>query len=113
RRLGVARVATLRQQRQPHHAVERARIEEMVVVVPRQGARQRALARRRRSVDRDDHATGSMRQPMPFMSARKSGKLVAIMAPSSTATPWRAARPITRNAMAMRWSRWVATVPPP
>ena len=55
----------------------------------------------------------SILAPSPFISAAKPGKLVSIGEPSSTATGSRAARPSTRNDMAMRWSRCVATRPPP
>ena len=51
--------------------------------------------------------------PRPRISSAKPGKLVAIKRASSTATGFSLASPMTRNAMAMRWSRWVATVPPP
>ena len=56
---------------------------------------------------------GEARRPDPSMSERNSGKLVAIMPASSTVTGRSAPRPSVRKAMAMRWSRWVATMPPP
>ena len=50
----------------------------------------------------------------PVMAAA-AGKivLVATNVTSSTVTGLSVARPMTRNAIAMRWSMWVATVPPP
>ena len=45
--------------------------------------------------------------------ATKPGKLVAMKAVSSTCTGFSLASPITSAAIAMRWSMWVATVPPP
>ncbi len=70
---------------------------------------QGALAGSRGSVDGDNqrnaHAasrSGPIRAPSPFIKAAKPGKLVSIGEPSSTATGSRAARPSTRNDMAMR-----------
>src|SRR6185295_2736422 len=83
--------------RKPDHAVEGSRIEEMKIVAPRQRPGERALAGRRGSIDRDDHGQGSMRQPMPFISVAKCGKLVAMVAPSSTLTGFLAASPMTRK----------------
>ncbi len=52
--------------------------------------------------------------PSPRISGTKVGKLVAIDRAVVDRSPARAvASPSTRNAMAMRWSRWVAIVPPP
>ena len=58
----------------------------------------------------------SRRSPRPgrASASTKPGKLVAIMPGSSTRDRLRrAARPSTRWLMAMRWSPWVATRPPP
>ncbi len=51
--------------------------------------------------------------PSPSIAGRKVGKLVAIIAVSSTVIGSRLASPMTRKLMAMRWSMWVATRPPP
>ena len=51
--------------------------------------------------------------PSPRISSTKPGKLVAIVAASSTAIGRRAASPRQRNDMAMRWSSRLATVAPP
>ena len=58
-------------------------------------------------------AAQTKRAPRLSISGRKLGKLVAIIAASSTAIGFSDASPMTRKLMAMRWSRWVATRPPP
>src|SRR5262249_15588276 len=69
-----------------------------------------ALAGCGRSVDGDDHDSSP---PRRRIMSTKPGKLVAMKAVSSTCTGSSAPSPITRAAMAMRWSMWVATRPPP
>ena len=60
---------------------------------------ERALARRRRPVDRNDHEKSA---PSARIRSVKPGKLVAMKAASSTATACSLARPITSADMAMR-----------
>src|SRR4051812_44005008 len=106
-----------------------------------QPPRQRALAGGGRAIDRDDkglfrdpgpparvvragkiaavpvpavaHGASIKRAPSRVISGTKSGKLVAIGLASSIRTGSRAARPSTRNAIAMRWSSRVAIRAPP
>jgi hypothetical protein len=91
-------------------AVDEAGVEVRQPEMVGEAPRERPLAGGRRPVDGDDHAIAA---PSSRIRGTKLGKLVAIIAPSSTVIPSRAARPMTRKAMAMRWSRWVRTVPPP
>ena len=51
--------------------------------------------------------------PSRSIAGRNVGKLVAIIAVSSTVIGSRLASPMTRKLMAMRWSMCVATSPPP
>src|SRR5918994_2538009 len=98
-----------------NRAIEQPRIEVRQLEMGGQALGERAFAGRRRPVDGDQerfHAA-SIRAPSPFINWAKPGKLVSIGEPSSTATGSRAASPSTRNDMAMRWSRCVATRPPP
>src|ERR1700689_490665 len=113
RDIGIARVAAP-QGTQGRGAVERSGVEISQAEMLRQALGERALARRRRPVDGDDQARSSRSAaPSPFIRAGKPGKLVAMVAPSSIRTGFCAAIPRTRKAMAMRWSRRVAIVPPP
>src|SRR5262245_1615190 len=93
-----------------HRAVDQAGVEMAQAIVGGEPLAERPLARGRRPVDGDDHERSA---PRPRIKAEKPGKLVAMMAASSTRTGCSLANPMTRNAMAMRWSMWVVTVPPP
>src|SRR5215467_8235985 len=93
-----------------HRAVDQPGVEVAQAIVGGELLAERPLARGRRPVDRDDHERSA---PSPHIKAEKPGKLVAMMAASSTRTGLSLAKPMTRNAMAMRWSMWVVTVPPP
>src|SRR6185312_5359247 len=81
--------------------VEQSRIQVMQAVMRGHPARQRALARRGRAVDGDDQDTSA---PTDLISSTNPGKLVAINAPSSI---------LTGRSLAMPWSMWVVTRPPP
>ncbi len=75
--------------------------------MPRQPLRERAFAGRGSAIDSDDdgarHVFTAMKSaPSARISVSNSGKLVAIMAVSSTLTGSREANPATRNDMAMR-----------
>src|SRR5262249_2727417 len=93
-----------------HRAVDHPGVEVAQAIVGGEPPAERPLARGRRPVDGDDHEKSA---PRARIKAEKPGKLVAIMAASSTRTGFSLAKPMTRNAMAMRWSMWVVTVPPP
>src|SRR6516225_2833826 len=93
-----------------HRAVDQPGVEVAQAIVGGEPPAERPLARGRRPVDGDDHEKSA---PRARIKAEKPGKLVAIMAASSTRTGFSLAKPMTRNAMAMRWSMWVVTVPPP
>src|SRR5215471_1070349 len=101
-----------------NEAIERAGVQMRKTVVTREQPREGSLAARGRAVDSDDDAmrhgaTRSMRAPRPFTRDSKFGKLVAIIEPSSTRTGFEDARPMIRKLMAIRWSIWVSTSPPP
>ena len=84
-------------------AVQKPSVEQRQPEMLCKPAGQRALAGGGRAVDGDDHApAASTPAPRPFMKSGNPGKLVAIGAPSSMRTAWRAAAPSTRKAMAMR-----------
>src|SRR5262249_62383970 len=93
-----------------HRAIDHPGIEMAIAVVPGEKLAERALSRRRRSVDRDDHENSA---PSERIIGMKSGKLVAMKAVSSTLTGLSDASPITSADIAMRWSMWVETTPPP
>src|SRR5262249_61533320 len=102
RRLG-ARHVVERRLRVEHglgdRAIDQPGIEMAQPVVSGEALRHRALARRRRSVDGDDHAISA---PRVRIIATNPGKLVAMNAVSSTLTGLSAARPMTSADMAMR-----------
>ncbi len=81
--------------------VEEAGVEIGQAIVASQTLGEGALARRRRPVDGDDHAS-PIEAPRLSIKGRNSGKLVAIGLPSSTVTGFWLARPSTRKHMAMR-----------
>src|SRR5262249_51117001 len=91
-------------------AVDQPGVEVAEPVVGSQPFAERTLAGSRRSVDGDDHEYSA---PSPRIIGTKLGKLVAMNEVSSTPTGLSLASPITRNAIAMRWSMWVTTSPPP
>src|SRR5215472_11995602 len=93
-----------------HRAIDQPGVEVAQAIVGGKPLAERPLARGRRPVDGDDHERSA---PRARIKAEKLGKLVAIMAASSTRTGFSLAKPMTRNAMAMRWSMWVVTVPAP
>src|SRR5712692_5786920 len=93
-----------------HRPVEQPGIEMTQPVMGGETLAERSLAGGGRTVDGDNH---SRSPPSPRMRSAKPGKLVAMKAASSTVTGLSAARPSTSAAMAMRWSMWVATRPPP
>src|SRR6185503_13071968 len=92
-----------------HRPIEQSGVEARQAPVLGDALGERALTRRSGPVDGDDHrgrpAFATKRAPMPSINATNCGKLVATMPMSSTVTGSRLARPIVRNAMAMRWSR--------
>src|SRR5580700_1540121 len=94
----VKRIAGI-EHRFAHRAVEQPGIEVMQPVDLREVPRDRALTRRRRSVDGYDHDKSA---PSPRISSTKSGKLVAMNVPSSICTGLSVASPSTIAAMAMR-----------
>ena len=100
-----------------NRAVQRAGIEMNEAVALGQLPAQRAFAGCRGTIEGDDHPfvflPGADVGAQLRISAVKPVKLVAIMEASSMETGAFAASPITRKAMAMRWSIWVAMVPPP
>src|SRR5690606_15723814 len=108
----VGRVTAPRSNALANRPVERARIEIGEAVMSGEAARQRALAGGGRPVHRNDDALSArpfthrscptIFAPRPRMRWVKSGKLVAIIAPSSIVTGFCAASPITRKDMAMR-----------
>ena len=118
RRPRVVEVAPRVEQGQRDRAVEQTGIEMRQAVMQGEPLGERALARGGRAVDGDDEgrvvpvhgdiirdhaaAPSSIRAPSASMVGRKLGKLVAIIAPSSTVTGLLAASPRTRKAMAMR-----------
>src|SRR5262249_60726176 len=79
--------------------VDQPGVEVAQAIVRGEPLAERPLARGRRPVDGDDHERSA---PRPRIKAEKPGKLVAIMAASSTRTGCSLAKPMTRNAMAMR-----------
>src|SRR5262249_60128496 len=82
-----------------HSAVDRPGVGVAKAIVGGELLAERALARGRRPVDGDDHERSA---PRPRIREEKPGKLVAMMAASSTRTGFSLAKPMTRNAMAMR-----------
>src|SRR5262245_2310676 len=90
--------------RQGDGAIDQAGIEMVQAEMAGQAAGERPLAGGGRPVDGDDHRGRPVVSSAPrrWMNSRKSGKLVAIMAASSTSTGWSAASPMIRNDMAMR-----------
>src|SRR5262249_3953703 len=82
-----------------HRAIDHPGIEMAIAVVPGEKLAERALSRRRRSVDRDDHENSA---PSERIIGMKSGKLVAMKAVSSTLTGLSDASPITSADIAMR-----------
>src|SRR5690606_11114256 len=100
----------------PHRAVQKPGVEMGQAVMGGERRPDRALARGGRAIDGDNHAaspSGEKPAPSREKSSMNEGKLVAIMRSSSTVTGLSDAMPMTRKLMAMRWSRWVSTVPPP
>src|SRR4029077_4329059 len=83
----------------PDRAIEQPRVEMRQTIMARERPADRALARSRRSVDRDDHA---MSAPSPVISAAKPGKLVATGLISSIVTPPFPPSPATAKLIAMR-----------
>src|SRR4029077_4160319 len=79
--------------------VDEPGVEVMQPVHPRDLLGDRALARRRRAVDGDDHDKFA---PSPRINSTKPGKLVAMKLASSTLTGFSLANPMTSAAMAMR-----------
>src|SRR5208283_1439910 len=106
----VGKIAALLHQSPRGRPVKKAGVEMRQAEMPREIARERAFPRGSRAVDGDDHWN---RAPSCSMSVRNFGKLVAIMRASSIAMGRREARPRQRKLIAMRWSRWVAAMPPP
>src|SRR5262249_61746085 len=82
-----------------HRAVDQAVVEMAQAIVGGEPLAERPLARGRWPIDGDDHERSA---PRPRIKAEKPGKLVAMMAASSTRTGCSLAKPMTRNAMAMR-----------
>src|SRR5215467_9774107 len=115
---GIGRVAPLLQNEKCRRPVKRSGVEVGETEMLSKAAGKRALAGGRGPVDRDDegpshHAALPIAPPSPFIRPRKPGKLVAIGAASSMHTGRRVAKPRTRNAIAIRWSSWVAIKAPP
>src|ERR1700733_831433 len=106
----IREVSPLADQRVRDSAVDRAGIEVTVAIMRGQALGERALARGRGSVDRNNHERSAPRERIIGM---KSGKLVAMKAVSSTLTGSSEASPMTSADIAIRWSIWVATGPPP
>src|SRR6202042_2874506 len=106
----VRKVRPLADQRMRNGPIDRAGIEMTVAKMRRQTFGERALAGGGRSIDGDNHERSAPRERIIGM---KSGKLVAIKAVSSTVTGSSDASPITSADIAIRWSMWVATRPPP
>ena len=100
-RSGVGRIAAGLEHGMAHCAVEEPGVEVRQIEVLGEPACERALARGGRAVHRDDHGAAIL-APRPFMRATKPGKLVSIMAPSSTVTGALAPSPRMRKAMAIR-----------
>src|SRR4029077_7167406 len=119
RRHGIGRIAGLVEDEKRDRSVQRARVEMREPEAVGEAARQRALSRSRRAVDRDNkgvnrHYSPRMTAPSPLISATKPGKLVAIGAASSLRTGRRGRGARTRNAIASRSSSCVSiTAPPP
>src|SRR6516162_10548994 len=114
----IRRVARLIEDEKRRRPIERTGVEVGEAEMLGETTRKRALAGGRGSVDRDDegasrHAPSFIVPPSPFIRERKPGKLVAIGAESSIRTGRRVAKPRTRNAIAIRWSSWVAIRAPP
>ncbi len=80
-------------------AIEQAGVEMRQAEMRGEPPGDGALARGRRSVDRDDHEKSA---PRPRIRPTKSGKLVAMKPVSSTVIGLVVARPMTRKLMAMR-----------
>ena len=80
-------------------AVDQAGIEVPQPIVAGQPLPQRPLARRRRSIDGDDHDSSA---PRERIIGTKLGKLVTMNEESSMPTGFALASPIIRNAIAMR-----------
>src|SRR5262249_919156 len=106
----VLQISASAQQRVRDRAVDHPGIEMAEAVMGGKAPGERALAGGGRTVDRDDHENSA---PSARIIGMKSGKLVAMKAVSSTLTGLSAASPITSADIAMRWSMWVLTTPPP
>src|SRR5450432_4384995 len=106
----VVEIGARAQQRIGHRAVDHAGIEVAIAVIGGEALAEGAFAGGGRSVDGDNHENSA---PSERIIGMKSGKLVAIKAVSSILTGWSAARPITSADIAMRWSMWLSTRPPP
>src|SRR5262249_32001946 len=105
----VRRIAAGLQGLEGSRAIEPPGVEMIEAIVLGDAAGERALAGGGRPVHGDDHAFASaMVAPRSFIKRTKPGKLVLMVSPSSIETGRSAARPMTRNAMAMRWSRRAA-----
>ncbi len=102
---GIGGIATGIQDEAADRAIQQAGVEMGQAERVCQPTRQRALAGRRRTVDRNDrpgrHAAARS-APAWFIRATKPGKLVSMKAPSSTVTGWSVASPRTSAAIAIR-----------
>src|SRR5688572_16794391 len=111
-----SRIAARLEHRQSDRTIDGAGIEVGEAKVACELARQRSFSGCCRSIHRDNQPVspkGSITAPTCVNKLRKVGKLVAIMLPSLIAISFSEASPMTRKDMAMRWSRWVSTLPPP
>jgi len=107
RRYGIGRGTAGLEHTERRCAIKLAGVEMRETEPLGKPAGERALARCRRPVDRDDqrvvrHPISGKPAPRRFNSGTKPGKLVAIGRASSISTGDVAARPMTRNAIAMR-----------
>src|SRR5262249_61175179 len=98
------------QRRVRNRRVDPSGVEMAEAVVGGKSLGEGALAGGGRPVDGDDHENSA---PSARIIGMKSGKLVAMKAVSSTFNGLSAASPITSADIAMRWSMWVLTTPPP
>ncbi len=87
------------EQRMGNRAIEQARVEMAKAIMGGEPLAERALARRGRTIDGDDHDSTA---PSPRIMPAKSGKLVAMKAVSSAVTGASADRPMTKADIAMR-----------
>src|SRR5436305_1185442 len=94
----VGRVASI-QHGLRHAAVDQPGVEVPQAVMRGEPLAERPLPRGRRPVDGDDHERSA---PRARIRGGKPGKLVAMIAASSTRTGFSLESPMTKNAMAMR-----------